>query len=338
MSTVPSTAEIAKDAKWLAQASDSAGTVFRLIEMTPDSYRSASFLDDRLFQTAVNAHTLPAHEVEAALPRDARTDARWIFHIGHVGSTLISRLLGELDGVLAIREPRLLRDLAALPVARRNELMPTIHKLFSRAFGAEDTALVKATSFVAEIAAELVPAGGHALFVHVDPATYIATILAGENSLKELGVLAPARARRMESRVRRLDLRGGSPADFAAAAWACEMTALECAAEVIGIGRVRWVDFDALLNDVPAMLAGLADFLGFHAPPERIGEIVRGPLLSRYSKAPEYEYSPSLRRELIDQERRVHGEQIDAALAMLNSAAQGSPLLAQALARGRPER
>ena len=38
---------------------------------------------------------------------DMRSDARWIFHIGHVGSTLVSRLLGELDEVLAIREPRL---------------------------------------------------------------------------------------------------------------------------------------------------------------------------------------------------------------------------------------
>jgi hypothetical protein len=309
-----------------------------MVEMTPDSYRSASFLDDRLFQTAVKAHTLPAIEVEAALSSGARTDARWIFHIGHVGSTLISRLLGELNGVLAVREPRLLRDLAALPAPRRNALMPTIHKLFSRTFGAEETALVKATSFVGEIAAELVPAGGRALFVHLEPATYIATILAGENSLKELGVLAPARARRMESRVRGLDVRRGSAADSAAAAWACEMTALERAADDIGHARVRWVDFDALLNDVPATLAASADFLGFRAPPERIGEIVRGPLLSRYSKAPEYDYSPSLRRELIDQQRRVHREQINAAIAMLNSAAQESPLLAQALARGRPER
>ena len=46
---------------------------------------------------------------------DLRSDARWIFHIGHVGSTLVSRLLGELAGVLAIREPRLLRDLALTP-------------------------------------------------------------------------------------------------------------------------------------------------------------------------------------------------------------------------------
>ena len=47
--------------------------------------------------------------------RDRASDARWIFHIGHVGSTLISRLLGELEGVLSVREPRSLRDLTFFP-------------------------------------------------------------------------------------------------------------------------------------------------------------------------------------------------------------------------------
>ena len=337
MSAIPTAAEIARDAKWLAQASDSAGAVFRMIEMTPEAYRSASFLDDRLLQISVNAKTLPSHHIEAALPSDARTDARWIFHIGHVGSTLISRLLGELDGVLAIREPRLLRDLALMPLPRRKELVPTIQKLFSRTFRADEIALVKATSFVGEIAALLVPPGGRALFIYLEPATYIATILAGDNSLKELAELSSVRALRMEERVRGLDLRGASAADAAAAAWACEMTALESAAELMGDRRIGWVDFDSFLKDLPAMLADLADFLGFDGPPERIAAITAGPLLSRYSKAPEYEYSASLRRQLIDQERRVHGNQIDAALARLTRAAQMSPLLAKALARSRPE-
>ena len=87
----------------------------RLIAMDRDSYRAASFLDDRMLQQPVDAQMLPWPEVEDAVAGELRTDARWIFHIGHVGSTLISRLLGELDGVSAVREPRLLRDLALSP-------------------------------------------------------------------------------------------------------------------------------------------------------------------------------------------------------------------------------
>lgn len=337
MAHTPSASEIAKDARWLAQAMNPTGDAARLIEMTPEAYRSASFLDDRLLQAQVNAQTVPFGDLTAALGSDARTDARWIFHIGHVGSTLLSRLLGELEGVLAIREPRLLRDLAGMPPDRRSELAPTIGKLFSRTFGEDETALVKATSFVGEIAAERVPPGGRAVVMYVDARTYIATILAGENSLRELRALAPARASRIKDRVRGLRSDAGSDADFAAAAWACEITALEAAAEVIGDGRVRWVNFDAVLRDVPGALVEIAEFLGFRAPPERIAEIVRGPLLSRYSKAPEYEYSATLRRELIEQEIRVHGGRIDAAIAALDRAAQESPLLGRALARGRME-
>jgi hypothetical protein len=338
MSQAPSAAEIAKDARWLAQAMNPNGDVVRLIEMTRDAYRSASFLDDRLLQAPVNTQNLPFDDIAAALGSDARTDARWIFHIGHVGSTLISRLLGELDSVLAIREPRLLRDLAGMPRARRSELAPTVHKLFSRTFREDETTLVKATSFVGEIAAELVAPGGQAVFIYVDAPTYIATILAGENSRKELSALAPARALRMKDRVRGMPSGVGSVADFAAAAWACEMTALEASADLIGDQRLRWVNFDAVLRDVPNMLGQLADFLGFRATPERIAEIVRGPLLSRYSKAPEYEYSASLRRELIEQELHLQRAQIDAAVALLNRAAPENALLARALARDRAHR
>src|SRR4051812_36091370 len=112
MSSAPSPEEIARDATWLAQALDPTAGMVRLVAMDRDSYRAASFLDDRLIQQPVDAQILPWPTVEAAVAGDLRQDARWIFHVGHVGSTLVSRLLGEVDGVLSVREPRLLRDIA----------------------------------------------------------------------------------------------------------------------------------------------------------------------------------------------------------------------------------
>ena len=83
--------------------------------MDRDSYRAASFLDDRMIQQPVDAQLVAWPDVEQAVSDDMRNDARWIFHIGHVGSTLVSRLLGELPEVLAVREPALLRDVALFP-------------------------------------------------------------------------------------------------------------------------------------------------------------------------------------------------------------------------------
>ena len=109
MSSAPTPEEIARDATWLAQALDPNAGMLRLVAMDRDSYRAASFLDDRLMQQPVDAHIVPWPDIEAAVEAELRTDARWIFHVGHVGSTLVSRLLGELDSVLGVREPRLLR-------------------------------------------------------------------------------------------------------------------------------------------------------------------------------------------------------------------------------------
>ena len=57
--------------------------------------------------------------------------------------------------------------------------------------------------------------------------------------------------------------------------------------------------------------------------------------MTRYSKALEYEYSPALRCELIAQEMRLGGREIDGALAMLRANAEKSLLLARALERTR---
>jgi hypothetical protein len=325
----PPAQEIVRDARWLAQALDPNSGLVRLIEMDREAYRGASFLDDRILQSPVKSATLPFAEIAAAIPGDAGQDARWIFHIGHVGSTLVSRLLGELDGVLAVREPRILRDLAAAD--RREPFVPGVRKLLSRTFAPDETALVKATSFVSEIAAELIPAGERALFMFAQPRAYIASILAGENSLKELAALADSRARRMAGRVRGLS--GDRPAQLAAAAWVCEMTALEAAAEAMADRDIQWADFDTLLEDMEGALAQLAAFFGFPASAERVGEIATGPLMGRYSKALEFDYSPSLRRDLIEQEIQLQGRDIDDAVVMLEAAANDSPLLARAFAR-----
>lgn len=332
MSSPPAPTEIAKDATWLVQALDPSAGVARLVAMDRDSYRSASFLDDRLLQHPVDAQLLPWPSVEAAITDDLRRDARWIFHIGHVGSTLVSRLLGEIEGVLAIREPRLLRDLAMSPVEIRQRYLAATPKLMSRTFGDHEIACVKATSFASEIASQLVPGGERALFMYARPRNYVASILAGENSVKELHALEQYRSQRLSARDVQLPATRHD-ADRAAAAWACEMTTLEAATDAMPDRQIAWADFDAMLADMPAGLGRAAGFFGMSADPGRLAGIARGPLMTRYSKDPSYEYSPSLREQLIDQEMRLQGNEIDGALAMLRSAAEKSEILARALSR-----
>jgi len=97
--------------------------------------------------------------------------------------------------------------------------------------------------------------------------------------------------------------------------------------------QVEWAEFDRMLADMPAELTRVASFFGFPADQAELQAIAEGPLLARYSKALEYDYSPSLRGELIAEASAFHRRNIDGALAMLDRAAEKSPLLTRALGR-----
>ena len=333
MTSVPAPPGFSDDASWLTQAFDRDAGLVRLVRMDSAGYRNASFLDDRIFQASVETMLCNWDELAHTLSDAARTDARWIFHVGHVGSTLIARLIGELPRVLAVREPRLLRDLMGLERSAVGEHAAVARRFVSRTFAPDEIALVKATSFVSEIAASLCSTSGRALFLYATPRNYIRSILAGENSRKELAVLAGPRAERMAGRVT-IDMPpSADDAHLAAAAWACEMTSLEASALAMPGRSILWVDFDAILSDIVAALGRVAAHFGFTSDASTIASIANGPLMRRYSKALEYEYSPALRRDLLDEAGRNHAREIEAALAMLHKAARQSPLLARALAR-----
>src|SRR5215213_9145920 len=94
------------DAGWLAQAIDPGNRLIRLVRLDEAAYRAASFLDDRMMRPGIEIRICSLDQAMIETAADSRNDARWIFHIGHVGSTLVARLLGELGEVLSIREPR----------------------------------------------------------------------------------------------------------------------------------------------------------------------------------------------------------------------------------------
>lgn len=301
--------------------------------MEPEDYRAASFLDDRMFDRWRDVRVLPLPTVIDAAASSSRQDAAWIFHIGHVGSTLIARMLGEGGDVLSIREPRILRDMALLEAGRREAMAPAVRKLCSRSFAAGQHSLVKATSFVSEIAPLLVAPEGRVLFMFAGARSYIETILAGENSVRELHAMHDYRLRRMEGRTGPLDASASRDAHRAAMAWACEMTAMEAAAEAMPGLPILWLDFDRFLAQPADGLMQAAMHLGLPLAAQEAKTIVEGPLMRRYSKAPEHEYSPELRLELQAEARQSHGGAIESALRMLNEASRSAPLLARALGR-----
>lgn len=323
---------------WLVQAIDPRARLARLVRMNCEAYRDASFLDDRMMSPATEFLLCDLDELTALAEHVPASPAGWIFHIGHVGSTLISRLLGEVSGVLALREPRALRDLAATAETERAMLASSLSRLMARRRATDRAVIVKATSFVSEFAQLLVEDGAPALMLYSSPASYIAGILAGENSRRELNAMHEFRSERLEGRGARLSGFDNNDAMRAALAWACEMTSLEAAADALGNAKVLWADFDRTLASLSSSIVEIARHFGLELASRQADELSNGPLTRRYSKALEFEYSPSLRAELLGEARRQHLPQIEEALGELSNAAASFPLLKRALQRAAREK
>ena len=183
-----------------------------LMRMSEQDYRDASFLDNRVIKRETQRELVRESLVAEAVGRgvDSRP-LHFIFHCGHVGSTLLSRLLDETDQVLSLREPLPLRVLAdgyealsrrEAPISeeRLNAYLEMFLKLWARGYPNTRAVILKATSSAARIAPRLLAArpDARAIYLSLPSEPYLATLLAGENSAFDLKGHAPERARRLE--------------------------------------------------------------------------------------------------------------------------------------------
>jgi hypothetical protein len=304
------------------------------LRLSRADYERASFLDARLHTPQVPSHALPWPQVAAAIDA-ARLPERcgFIFHIGHVGSTLLSRLIGAHSHAFSLREPLILRTFAqlepgALPPAWHHDefdaRLTACLKLLSRTFETRQLSVVKATSFVSEIAVRLLSRASapKAVLMHVSPESYLATILGGPNSRQEARILAPSRLSRLHRRIgsEAWQLTSLSEGEVLALSWACEMSALAHAASC-GRARICQVDFDQFLANPARILSSVLRHFDLEATANDVRSFIEGPDMRRYSKAPEHAYDAALRRDVLNAARAAHGAEIRRGLAWLDHAA-----------------
>lgn len=316
-----SAAQLARSPAWLPL--DLASTAdIQLLRLDEAAYRAASFLDQRLLTGSFEREHCSAASVreaaEALVPR-----VHFVFHIGHVGSTLIARLIGEHAQLFVLREPALLRTLKdeADPAAASPALRDALC-LLSRTWRPQQRAVVKVTSFVNEIAHQLLSACPDAavVVVFVRPLQYLRGILGGPNSRIELRQLAPARWQRVLRLLGSAVPAPASEGEWIAMSWLCEMATLRAAVERPSC-EALWLDFDVFLQTPAPCLQSVFSALGAAVREAQIGEILRGPLMRQYSKAPEYAYDATLRREVLAQAEHEHALEIRRGMQWLHTVA-----------------
>jgi len=293
-----------------------------LVKFDEAGYRRASFLDHRAFAQGTLGTWLPLErllrEAGALAPPPA---PHAVFHVSHCGSTLVSRLLAELPGVLPVREPLVLlgcaqerreldRPTARLDQAGWERLFAGGLKLLSRTYRPGGHALIKATSACANLLAPLLgrdPAS-KALLLHTDLETWLAVMLRDEDVRGNGRFYASAWLSDLHALTGRRDIRLAALGDAEqfAVNWLAAMLHFERAQQASG-ARVQRCDFEKLLEDPAGGLATLGRFLGFDTA--RAGEIVAGPLMKSYAKRPTEAFDPAARaRELHEARARFAAE------------------------------
>lgn len=264
--------------------------------------REASFLDERAIPPQVEGGWAPwVSLVDAGRP--AAQAAHGVFHIGHCGSTLLSRLLETWPQVESLREPLPLRTLAELWPWRgqawsrlsTSEAEAALHALWERwshPLPPSSLAVVKATSSCNGLIDPLLAMQPQMRVVLLDLPlrTYLATLLKSEGSMVDSASAAGDRLMSLQ--------RSGFAADVVlhrlslpqqcAMSWLAEQVRFDALACGAHASRVRRLDFEALLSTPRAALQAVAVHLGLDTAGVEAAVCSRE--WQRYSKAPQHGY------------------------------------------------
>jgi hypothetical protein len=315
-----------------------------LVQFDAAAYRAASFLDDRILTPKVRGVWAPIPRVAAAARAVQNLrPLHFIFHTGHVGSTLVSRLLDETGVVLPLREPLPLRVLASahdalgnadslLNEAQFGALLGLFGMLWSRGYGDSRAVVLKATSSAGRLAAPLLMRrdDARAICLNLRAEPFLATLLAGPNSPSDLRGHGAERMRRMMKILaieQPTPLHALSLGELAAMSWLTE-TATQHQTLQRFADRVTHFDFDAVLGDVAGSMARVTAHFGLPVDEKYLSQVAHSPSLTRYAKAPEHAYTPDLRAQILSEARRTHAAEIRKGLAWLEGVARTNAMAA----------
>ncbi len=322
-----------------------------VVRLDARAYRAASFLDDRILGPATPGAWLPGAVVtEAARRVSDRRPVHFIFHAGHVGSTLLSRLLDETGEVLPLREPLPLRTLAEaeesldrpdslLSAEHFHGLLDMLLALWGRGYASTRAVVVKATSSAGRVAPAILARAptARAVYLGLRAEPYLATLLGGASSATDLRGHGPGRMRRLLAgrEIAVAPLHALSPGELAALGWLAERLAAAAAKAAAG-NRVLALDFEDFLADVPGGLAGVMAHFGLERDAAFLAGVGSHPVLGRYSKSPDIPFPPGERAGRLAAARRDFGHEIARGLAWIERVAGDDAELAALAEEGLP--
>jgi hypothetical protein len=305
---------------------------WRIALATQSDFKQSTFLDNRIKLTNPNQKWfLPTSDI-LNLNVVENKSVKYIFHISHVGSTLLSKLLGECERVYSLREPVILRKLAAykaeidLPESFVDpQVFESASKqsqlLLARPFDPSQTVIIKASSFTNDLSDSIL--GGvlkpQSLMIYCKINVFLPVIFKGNG----WGDIISNSRSRIIRLYKMLDnkfccLYSLSPGELIAMNWLCEMMTLFLAAQNHP-EQVLWIDFDDFLLRKSENISVISKHLGLNLTEIEQKGIVQSELFSKYSKNDSVQYDAEQRARDLSEVNLKHEGEIEKGILWLRT-------------------
>jgi len=311
-----------EDPQFLPFKLDTVGRRILWLRLDAAQRREAAFLDDRAMPPQAEGgwmpwDSLPAANTAGAIAADA------IFHIGHCGSTLLSRLLDSWTEVQGLREPLPLRTLAEawpgldLPESRLSpteapHLLQALWSRWSQPLPPHRRSVVKATSSCNGLIDPLLSLHRtmRAILLDMPLRPYLATLLKSPGSVHDAANAAAERLRDLHARgyADGVALHGLTLPQQCAMGWLAERLRFGAIAQGEHGARVVRMDFEELLADPERELRRAAGHL--QLDPAGVTGALASSAWGRYSKAQTHGYGREDRAHDLELATQRHGKEI----------------------------
>ena len=308
------------DARWFAVDLHVPDRRFGVLRLDDELIERASFLDTRLPVDLAGAAALPV--ASAAAARLPRAPVGWLMHTSFCASTLLARALHVPPHAVALKEPLVLRRLADAHKSGWSLdglVAPTV-ALLARPWHGGGAVVVKPTHVALNVAVPLMTAtpGRRGVVVTSSLEDFLISNLKKEPATQaKLGTLVDRALRAAPGFRGKLAADALAPPDPACAAglqWAAQRELVADAIAAVdgpsappfrgaarsgeagpfGAARLRVLDMDELLRDVPATAVAVARWLELPIPDDALARHAAAEA-ARNAKALEVDYSPAQR-------------------------------------------
>lgn len=335
------TASAVADPEMLPFKLDLVGRRVLWLRLSAAQRREAAFLDERALAKDAQGGWMPLESLHDPA-RVSAPAAMAIFHIGHCGSTLLSRLLESWPELQCLREPLPLRTLAdawpqlAMPQSRLDPqrapaMLRDLWACWSQLLPPARRSVVKASSGCNGLIEPLLAQEPKlpAILLDMPLQPYLATLLKAPGSVMDAVHAAGERLQVMRAAgfAEGAALHAMSLPEQCAMGWLAERVRFDRRSS--GDGRVLRIDFEDLLLSTEATLHTIARHLSLD--PAGVAAALASPAWGRYSKAQDHDYGREARNMDLALAMQRHGDEIKTGLAWVAACVRRHPAL-QAIA------